>query len=70
MLCRPTQARTFWQATAHARAESRPVLQAGSVKKISQSKMPFPQRENILAFINSVRSKCFPAGRIEAAGQL
>eukprot|EP01047_Picozoa_sp_COSAG01_P103514 COSAG01_NODE_32969_length_572_cov_1.186047_1_plen_134_part_01 len=32
----------------------------GTVKKISQSKMPFPQRENVQAFIQGARSLGVP----------
>ena len=35
-------------------------LKAGSVGRISQSKMPFPQRENVLSFINAARELGVP----------
>ena len=35
-------------------------LEEKSVKKISSSKMPFPQRENILSFINAARALGVP----------
>jgi len=35
-------------------------LRAGSVKVISKCKMPFPQRKNVLAFINAARALGVP----------